>query len=71
MFGGTIPFVTPGDLESDDPVKRTVTEKGAAEAGTVRAGSTLEALKKAQRASLAELDALCAPPNTAPSAVGL
>jgi type I restriction enzyme S subunit len=41
MFGGTIPFVTPGDLESDEPVKRTVTEEGAAEAETVRAGSTL------------------------------
>ena len=41
MFGGEIPFVTPGDLESDRPVKRTVTEAGALEAGTVRAGTTL------------------------------
>ena len=40
MFGGAIPFVTPGDLESDKPVKRTVTEAGAQEAGTVRAGAT-------------------------------
>ena len=41
MFGGPIPFVTPGDLESDEPVKRTVTEEGAAEAETVRAGAAL------------------------------
>lgn len=41
MFGGDIPFVTPGDLESDQPVKRTVTEAGALEAGTVRAGAAL------------------------------
>ena len=41
MFSGPIPFVTPGDLESDEPIKRTVTEEGAAEAETVRAGSAL------------------------------
>jgi len=41
MFDGPIPFVTPGDLESDDPVKRSVTEAGAAEVGTVRPGATL------------------------------
>jgi type I restriction enzyme S subunit len=41
MFGGPIPFVTPGDLESEQPVKRSVTEAGAAEAETVRAGATL------------------------------
>jgi len=41
MFGGHIPFVTPGDLESDECVKRTVTEDGAAEAETVRAGAAL------------------------------
>lgn len=41
MFDGPIPFVTPGDLESDEPVKRSVTEEGAEESKTVRAGSTL------------------------------
>ena len=41
MFGGPIPFITPGDLESDQPVKRTVTEAGAVEAETIRAGATL------------------------------
>lgn len=41
MFDGPIPFVTPGDLESDDPVRRSVTEAGAAEVGTVRPGATL------------------------------
>jgi type I restriction enzyme S subunit len=41
MFGGAIPFVTPGDLGTNEPVKRTVTELGAAAAETVRAGSTL------------------------------
>jgi type I restriction enzyme S subunit len=41
MFNGAIPFVTPGDLESDSPVKRSVTEAGAAEVGTIREGSTL------------------------------
>lgn len=41
MFGGAVPFVTPGDLESNDSVKRTVTEEGANQAVTVRAGATL------------------------------
>ena len=41
MFGGEIPFITPGDLESDKPIKRTVTLAGAQEAGTVRAGAAL------------------------------
>jgi type I restriction enzyme S subunit len=41
MFGGAIPFVTPGDLESDEPAKRTVTEEGAAEAATVGPDATL------------------------------
>jgi type I restriction enzyme, S subunit len=41
MFGGDIPFVTPGDLESDQPVRRTVTVAGALEAGAVRAGAAL------------------------------
>jgi type I restriction enzyme S subunit len=41
MFHGAIPFLTPGDLESESLVKRTVTEAGAAEAVAVRAGATL------------------------------
>ena len=41
MFDGPIPFITPGDLESDAPVKRSLTEAGAAESVTVRPGSTL------------------------------
>lgn len=41
MFGGSIPFVTPGDLGSDEAVKRTLTQEGAAEVVTVRAGATL------------------------------
>ena len=41
MFDGPIPFVTPGDLESDAPVKRSVTEAGAAECENVRPGATL------------------------------
>lgn len=41
MFGGDIPFVTPGDLESNQAVKRTVTDAGALEAGTVRPGAAL------------------------------
>jgi type I restriction enzyme S subunit len=41
MFDGPIPFVTPGDLESDEPVKRSLTVAGAEESKTVRAGATL------------------------------
>ncbi len=41
MFEGPIPFVTPGDLESDAPIKRSLTAAGAEESRTVRAGSTL------------------------------
>lgn len=41
MFDGPIPFVTPGDLESDAPVKRSVTEAGADESATVRPDATL------------------------------
>lgn len=41
MFDGPIPFVTPGDLESDEPVRRSITEAGAKEVDVVRAGSTL------------------------------
>jgi type I restriction enzyme, S subunit len=41
MFNGPIPFVTPGDLERDEPVKRSLTESGAAESVTIRAGAAL------------------------------
>jgi type I restriction enzyme S subunit len=41
MFDGPLPFVTPGDLESHAPVKRSVTEAGALESVTVRPGATL------------------------------
>ena len=41
MFDGTIPFITPGDLESDQPIKRTVTDAGAQASRTVGAGATL------------------------------
>jgi type I restriction enzyme S subunit len=40
MFDGPIPFITPGDLGSGRPAKRSVTEAGAAEAEIVRAGAT-------------------------------
>ncbi len=41
MFDGPIPFMTPGDLESEVPVRRSITEAGAKEVDLVRAGSTL------------------------------
>ncbi len=42
MFGGSIPFLTPGDLESNAPQPaRWVTGEGAAESTTVRAGATM------------------------------
>ena len=41
MFDGTIPFITPGDLESSQPIKRTVTDAGAEASRTVGAGATL------------------------------
>ncbi len=41
MFDGPIPFITPGDLESDLSVKRSLTEAGAQEGVTVRRGATL------------------------------
>ena len=41
MFDGAIPFITPGDLESDQPLKRTVTDAGADASRTVDAGATL------------------------------
>ena len=39
MFDGAIPFITPGDLESDQPIKRTVTDAGAEASRTVDAGA--------------------------------
>jgi type I restriction enzyme, S subunit len=42
MFGGLIPFITPGDLDVDTlKSKRYVTEEGAKKSRVVRAGSTL------------------------------
>jgi type I restriction enzyme S subunit len=41
MFDGPVPFVTPGDLDHEMPVRRTLTEAGASAVRTVRAGSTL------------------------------
>ena len=41
MFGGDIPFITPGDLESDQPIRRTVTDAGAEASRIVDAGATL------------------------------
>ena len=41
MFDGTIPFITPGDLESDQPTRRTVTDAGAEASRTVGSGATL------------------------------
>ena len=41
MFGGAVPFITPGDLEIDEPTKRTLTEEGVVEVNPVRAGASL------------------------------
>jgi len=42
MFGGNIPFITPGDLENgNEEIKRFVTEEGSRNSRTVRKGSTL------------------------------
>jgi type I restriction enzyme, S subunit len=41
MFDGPVPFVTPGDLGSNQAARRSVTEAGAAESKVVRAGATL------------------------------
>lgn len=41
MFGGNIPFITPGDLESDRSVNRHLTEAGATKSRMVPKGSTL------------------------------
>ena len=39
MFGGNIPFVTPGDLDKNQPYKRFVTKEGALNSRTVEKGS--------------------------------
>lgn len=42
MWGGKIPFITPGDLENGGmPVKRFVTKEGAENSRVVRKGSTM------------------------------
>jgi len=41
MFGDAIPFITPGDLDSGAPPKRSLSKIGAAETPTVRAGATM------------------------------
>jgi type I restriction enzyme, S subunit len=41
LFGGYIPFVTPGDLGTDAQARRSVSEAGASIVGSVRPGSTL------------------------------
>ena len=40
-FGGSIPFITPGDLGSHCFAKRTLSESGLVKSRTVRAGATL------------------------------
>lgn len=41
LFGGAIPFVTPGDLGTGKPAARTLNAEGASYCRTVRAGSSL------------------------------
>ncbi len=41
MFGGDIPFITPGDLESEVAPRRYLTARGADSVRTVRAGAAL------------------------------
>lgn len=41
MFGGNIPFVTPGDLGSSAPVRRSLTAQGATAVRMVRAGAAM------------------------------
>lgn len=40
-FDGDVPFVTPGDLESSQPVKRYLTAAGAAKSRTVEPGAAM------------------------------
>ena len=41
MFGQEVPFFTPGDLETDAPVARWLSDAGAEHARVVPEGSTL------------------------------
>ncbi len=41
FFNGDVPFITPGDLETDRSVARFLTEAGAEKSRTVKAGSIL------------------------------
>ena len=41
MYGGEVPFVTPGDLGSSSPVARTLSPIGVEEVRTVRSGAAL------------------------------
>ena len=41
MFGGIIPFITPGDLETFNPAPRFLTDEGAMNSRIVRKGATL------------------------------
>ena len=41
MFGGSIPFMTPGDLSSREPARRWLTQEGGTASCTVRLGSAL------------------------------
>jgi len=41
MFGGDLPFMTPGDLENGEPALRFLTPEGASKSRTVRKGATL------------------------------
>lgn len=56
MFGGEIPFITPSDLESDEPYRRFVTKLGAENSRTVRKGATficcIGSIGKVQRAKV-------------------
>jgi len=41
FFDGDVPFITPGDLENQNPTGRFLTELGATKSRTVEAGATL------------------------------
>src|SRR5690606_31226943 len=60
MFGGEIPFITPGDLESGEPAKRTVTEAGARASATVTTGATLVCCIGATIGKVGKATTLCA-----------
>lgn len=40
-FGGSVPFITPSDLDSENPIRRTLSEHGASKSRTVSKGATL------------------------------